>query len=86
MIDASDQLNVAKQRLMISGRAPGPQFEARAFGPFLVVRTKAPVKTEETFLRDTAVVEFNARALEIGDAGLNLQTAVNALARLRARP
>jgi hypothetical protein len=86
VIDASDQLNVARQRMTISGRAPGPQFEARAFGPFLVVRTKAPVKTEETFLRDTAVVEFNARALEIGDAGLNLQTAVNALARLRARP
>jgi hypothetical protein len=85
VIDASDQLNVARQRLTISGRAPGPQFEARAFGPFLVVRTKTPVKTEETFLRDTAVVEFNARALEIGDAGLNLQTAVNALARLRAR-
>jgi hypothetical protein len=83
VIDASDQLDVSKQRLTISGRAPGPQFEARAFGPFLVVRTKEPVKTEETFLRDTAVVEFNAKALEIGDAGLNLQTAVNALARLK---
>ena len=83
VIDASDQLSVSKQRLTISGRAPGPQFEARAFGPFLVVRTKEPVKTEETFLRDTAVVEFNAKALEIGDAGLNLQTAVNALARLK---
>jgi len=83
VIDASDQLNVSKQRLTVSGRAPGPQFEARAFGPFLVVRTKEPVQTEETFLRDTAVVEFNAKALGIGDAALNLQTAVNALARLK---
>jgi hypothetical protein len=85
VFDATDQLDASKQRFTIPGRSPGPQFEARAFGPFLVVRTKEPVRTSETFLRDTAVVEFNGKILGIGDAGLNLQTAQTALARLQKR-
>ena len=83
VLDATDQLDISKQRLTIPNVTPGPQFEARAFCPFLVIRTKKPTVTAETFLRDTAVVEFNGKALGIGDAGLNLQTAVNALARLQ---
>jgi hypothetical protein len=82
VFDATDQLDISKQRFTIPDTTPGPQFEARAFGPFLVIRTKRPTVTAETFLRDTAVVEFNGQILGIGDAGLNHQTAVNALARL----
>jgi hypothetical protein len=83
VFDATDHLDVSKQRFTIAGTSPGPQFEARAFGPFLVIRTKKPTVTAETFLRDTAVVEFNGQILRITDAGLNHQTAVTALARLK---
>jgi hypothetical protein len=86
VFDATDQLDASKQRFTVPNVSPGPQFEARAFGPFLVIRTKEPVVTAETFLRDTAVVEFNGKILGIGDAGLNHQTAITALARLQKRP
>lgn len=82
VFDATDQLDASKQRFTVSGVSPGPQFEARAFGPFLVVRTKTRTLTAETFLRDTAVVEYQGRLIGIGDAGLNYQTAVTALSRL----
>jgi hypothetical protein len=82
VFDATDQLDSSKQRFTVSNVSPGPQFETRAFGPFLVVRTKEPTGTAETFLRDTAVVEYHGKLMGIGDAGLNYQTAVTALARL----
>jgi hypothetical protein len=47
------------------------------------VRTKKPTLTAETFLRDTAVVEYQGKLIGIGDAGLNYQTAVTGLARLQ---
>jgi hypothetical protein len=86
VFDATDQLDASKQRFTVSDVSPGPQFEARAFGPFLVVRTKARTETAETFLRDTAVAEYQGKLIGIGDAGLNYQTAVTALARLQGRP
>jgi hypothetical protein len=82
IFDATDQLDASKQRFTVSGVSPGPQFEAHAFGPFLVVQTKKPTLTAETFLRDTAVVEYQGKLIGIGDAGLNYQTAVTALSRL----
>jgi len=85
VFDATDQLDVSKQRLSIPAVSPGPQFEIRAFGPFLVIRSKKPVLTAETFFRDTAVVEYQGKLIGIGDAGLNYQTAVTALARIQGR-
>jgi hypothetical protein len=82
IFDATDQLDASKQRFTVSSVSPGPQFDVRAFGPFLVVRTKKPTLTAETFLRDTAVVEYQGKLIGIGDAGLNYQTAVTALSRL----
>jgi hypothetical protein len=83
VFDATDQLDASKQRLAIPDVTPGPQFEAQAFGPFLVIRTKRPTVTAETFLRDTAVVQYQGKLIGIGDAGLNYQTAVTALGRLQ---
>jgi hypothetical protein len=85
VFDATDQLDASKQRMTVPDVSPGPQFEVRAFGPFLVVRSAKPVGTAETFFRDTAVVEYQGKILGIGDAGLNYQTAVTALARLQGR-
>jgi uncharacterized membrane protein len=82
VFDATDQLDALKRRYTIDNVSPGPQFETRAYGPFLVIRTKEPVVDAETFLRDTAVVQYQGKLLGIGDAGLNHDTAVTALARL----
>jgi Dolichyl-phosphate-mannose-protein mannosyltransferase len=83
VFDATDQLDASKQRFTIENVSPGAEFESRAFGPFLVIRTKERVRDAETFFRDTAMVQFRGRLLGIGDAGLNHQTAVTALRRLR---
>src|SRR6266540_3422284 len=85
IFDATDQLDASKQRFSVASVSPGPQFEVRAFGPFLVIRTPKPVLTAETFFRDTAIVEYQGRLIGIGDAGLNYQTAVTALARIQGR-
>jgi hypothetical protein len=84
IFDATDQQDEAKQRLTVDGRSPGPEFEARAFGPFLVIRTREPVETPEGFLLATVRVQQLGMELGIGDAGLNLEVADQALARLRA--
>ena len=85
VFDASDQSDPKKVKLAIRQAVPGPNFESRAWGPFLVIRTKEPVKTSEDFFRDTAAVELLGRILGVGDASINLQTAVAALNRLEAR-
>jgi hypothetical protein len=83
VFDATDEQDPAKRRLTIPERSPGDGFEARAFGPFLVVRTVAPVRTAEQFVRLTIEVQTLGEQLGIGDAGLNLSTALKALERLR---
>ena len=47
VFDATDQLDESKQRLTVSAVSPGPQFETRAFGPFLIVRSNDPTETAE---------------------------------------
>jgi hypothetical protein len=85
VFDATDQEDEAKQRLTVEARTAGAEFETRAFGPFLVVRTREPVETPEWFLEATIRVQRLGIKLGIGDAGLNLDTAEKALARLKAR-
>jgi mannosyltransferase len=82
VFDATDEQDPDKQRLTIPERTPGAGFEARAYGPFLVVRTTEAVRTPERFVRLTIEVQLLGRQLGIGDAGLNLSTALKALRRL----
>jgi len=84
VLDASDTGNYSP-KLTIPDRSPGPAFSTRVFGPFLVVRTKAPVQTVQEFFRDTVRVERVGQSLLIGDADVNYQTGVLALARLGVR-
>jgi hypothetical protein len=84
VFDATDEQDPDKRRFTIPARSPGEGFEARAFGPFLVVRTTEDVRTPERFVRLTIDVELVGRQLRIGDAGLNLSTALKALRRLEA--
>lgn len=85
VFDATDEQDPDKRRLTIPERTPGDGFEARAYGPFLVIRTTAPVETPEQFVRLTIRVELLGRQLLIGDAGINLSTALKALQRLEGR-
>ena len=84
VLDASDYADQAEARLTIPERSPGPAFETAAFGPFLVVRTVDPTITPAAFLLATLEVQALGAELGIGDAGLNAQTAEEALARLGA--
>jgi hypothetical protein len=84
VFDATDEQDPDKQRFTIPERTPGAGIEARAYGPFLVLRTAEPVRTPERFVRLTIHVQLLGRQLGIGDAGLNLSTALKALRRLEA--
>lgn len=79
VLDASDHLHPELVELTIPERSPGISFEARAFGPFLVVRSLDPMETPKRFLEATAQVQRLGRSLEIGDSPLNLRTAEEAL-------
>lgn len=84
VLDASDELVPTRVRLEIPERSPGPGFEARAFGPFLILRTRGRTRTPERFLEATRAVQLLSRRLSIGDAFVNLGTAEAAL-RLAGR-
>lgn len=85
VFDASDQSDPSRVKLRIRPVTPGPKYEVRAWGPFLVIRTKEPVVNAQDFFRDTAAVELLGKLLGVGDASINLQTSVTALARIQGR-
>ena len=79
VLDASDHLDRSLARLTIPERSPSDAYEARAFGPFLVLRTREPTGSVRDFLLATLEVQTLSSELGIGDAGLNLATAERAL-------
>jgi hypothetical protein len=83
VFDASDTNNFT-QKLTIPLRYPNPKsdFEARAFGPFLVIRSKQPMRTPKEFLLETRQAQILGRSLGSGDADVNLLTADQALSAL----
>ena len=84
VLDASERNNV-RRSLEIEQRLPSPAepFEVRAFGPFLVLRTRQPVVTPESYLYLSARALLVGRSLGIGDADINLRTVVLAARELR---
>jgi len=77
VLDASERNNIRPQ-LEIEYRVPTPPalFQVRVFGPFLVVRTFEPVVTPKAFLYDAARTMLVGQQLGIGDADVNVRTAV----------
>ena len=75
VLDASERNNL-RPRLEIENRDPGPAgtFETRAFGPFLVIRTRRPVGDDRSYFAAAARAMLVGRSLGIGDADVNLQT------------
>jgi hypothetical protein len=84
ILDASERNNF-RPRLEIPNRDPGPAgvFETHAFGPFLVIRTRAPVRSEDAYLAAAARAMLLGRSLGIGDADINMQTIEQADRTLR---
>jgi hypothetical protein len=83
VFDASDTNNFV-QRMSIPLRYPRPRddFDARVFGPFLVIRSRRTAGTPRGFLEQARAAQLVGKALYIGDADVNLVTVDQALARL----
>jgi hypothetical protein len=80
VLDASDNNNFTV-RLHIPLRYPKPasKFEARVFGPFLVLRSRKPTGTIREFLLQTQAVQLLGQSLYLGDSDINLLTVERAL-------
>ena len=85
VFDASDTNN-SSPKLTIELRMPRPAsaFEARAYGPFLVIRTLRPTLTPRRYLEESRAVQAVGRSLYIGDADINYDTVGRALERARS--
>jgi hypothetical protein len=84
--DAGDNNNYVK-RTKIDLRLPFPhrEFEARAFGPFLVIRTRKPTVTVARYLDDARKAELIGKSLGMGDADINYDTVHRAQVRVIVR-
>jgi hypothetical protein len=83
VFDASDTNNFDPRptiRLVVP--EPRDEFEARTFGPFLVVRTREPTRTPADYFRQARRAQLVGKALFLGDADVNYQTVVRAGRRL----
>jgi hypothetical protein len=83
VFDASDTNNFSP-KLTIPLRMPRPAaaFEARVYGPFLVIRSRDPTRTIRRYLEEARAVQLVGQSLYIGDADVNLDTVERALRRL----
>ena len=83
VIDAWEKNN-AFRRLALPVKYPYPreQFEARGFGPYLVIRTREPTRTPERYLELAQNVQILGKYLWIGDADVNYETVRRAAKRL----
>jgi uncharacterized membrane protein len=83
VFDASATTN-AEQLQTIPLAVPQPEaaFEARVYGPYLVIRSRAPLLTRAQYIAVSERVMLVGRSLRINDADVNLQTLRRAESRL----
>src|SRR3954470_3576956 len=83
VFDASDTTN-ARQKSAITLVLPKPEsdFEARVYGPYLVIRTRRPLGTRARYISVAKRVLRVGQSLHINDAEVNLHTVVQAESRL----
>ena len=77
MFDAYDTNNCTCSRgLTIAERTPSraAEYEARVFGPYLVLRTREPTNTFAEYLDRAAQVMVVGKSLFIGDSDINFVT------------
>ena len=75
LFDAYDTNNVVRS-MRIALRVPRPAgaFEARVFGPYLVIRTREPTRTPAQYVRLAAAAMIVGKTLDQGDADVNFAT------------
>jgi hypothetical protein len=86
VLDSSDTNNF-EPKLHIPFRLPREywKYNAKVFGPFLIIRSRKPTGTPQEFLEQTIDVMILGQALWIGDADINLLTAQIAAGRYEPR-
>jgi hypothetical protein len=86
VFDAGDNNNWVK-RTRIELRLPFPRsaFEGRAYGPYLVIRTRRPTVTIARYLDAARKAELIGKSLAMGDADINYATIRQAQARVVVR-
>jgi hypothetical protein len=83
VFDASDTTNsLRRQTIPLVTPRPARGFEVRAFGPYLLVRSRLPLETPTHYLAVSERVMELGRRLGIGDADVNLHTLLLAARRL----
>jgi len=75
VFDASEHNNIEPKRTIPLRRPhPARQFDAKVFGPYLVIRTKHPTRSIARYLDMASQVEILGKKLYIGDADVNFFT------------
>jgi Dolichyl-phosphate-mannose-protein mannosyltransferase len=75
VFDASEHNNVTpKKTIPLRRPYPARQFEAKVFGPYLVIRTRHRTRTIARYLTMASQVEILGKELYIGDADVNFFT------------
>ncbi len=83
VFDASDTTNVfERQSIRFVLPRPASAYEGRVFGPYLVIRSRAPLLTRARYVTASEAVMRLGRTLDIGDADINLHTMLLARKRL----
>jgi hypothetical protein len=84
ILDASKTTNVERTlEVPLASPRPAEAFDARTFGPFLVLRTRSPVVTPERYLLRAGQAMLVGKRLYLGDADINLPTVERAARALR---
>jgi hypothetical protein len=82
VFDASDTTNVfERQTIPFELPQPASDFEGRAYGPYLVIRSRKPLLTPRRYLDVSERVMRLGRTLKIGDADINLHSLLVAESR-----
>ena len=82
MFDASDTTNVEQQStIALVFPKPAAEFDARVYGPYLVIRTRQPLGTRKRYIAVAKRVLRVGQSLQINDADVNLHTIVQAESR-----
>lgn len=86
VFDAGDNNNYVK-KTHVELRLPFPrsEFEGRAYGPYLIIRTRQPTRTIARYLDAARKAELIGKSLAMGDADINYATIRQAQVRLFVR-
>jgi hypothetical protein len=75
VFDAGDTTNVwERQTIAFALPEPEPMFEGRAYGPYLVIRSRRPLVTRAHYIAVSKTVMRLGLELRISDADINLRT------------